>query len=182
MSNQIQTLIKKCRSCKQQLTKFLIDDPMYNEMLNIYSKNGFQVDEELENNIKPHIEGVCVNCGAAILAEMAFNNIASTLDERTKDVLTNFRNMLVNSELTIQHIQFVNGISESIKDIKLDKVAAYRVIVAALRLGTKPQHVSPQEKQFMFNLKNSGMSNLQLSIIFQRSKETIYRTLKETGV
>ena len=71
---------------------------------------------------------------------------------------------------------------KSVKGIKLDKVAAYRVIVAALRLGTKPQHVSPQEKQFMFNLKKSGMSNLQLSIIFQRSKETIYRTLKEMEV
>ena len=177
-----QTLIKKCRSCKQQLTEFFLDDPLYREILNVYKKNGLQVNTELESSIKPNIEGVCVNCGASILADMAFTTIASTLDEKTQDALTNFRNMLVNSELVIQHIQFVFGISESIKGIKLDKVAAYRVIVAALRLGEKPQHVSPQEKQFMFNLKNSGMSNLQLSIIFQRSKETIYRTLKEMEV
>ncbi len=179
-----QMLIKKCRSCKQQIqnTELFLNHTWYAEMLNVFFCNGFTVNAELEREIKPKIEGVCHLCGAEILSRFALNAVLSGLDETTKTRVNLFHSLITNYALAGQKAKFTFGISESIKGLKLDRNTAYRIIVAAMRLGEKPQHVTEQEKKFMANLKKSGMSNLDLSIIFQRSKETIYRTLKKLEV
>jgi len=179
MSTQI--LIKKCRNCKQrtQNTELFLNHTWYSEILTVFSKNGFIVNAELEREIKPKIEGVCHLCGAEILSRFAFYAVLSGLDETTKTRVNLFHNLITTYALAGQKAKFTSGISESIKGLKLDRTTAYRIIIAAMRLGVKPQHVTEQEKKFMSNLKNSGMFNLDLSIIFQRSKETIYRNLKE---
>ena len=185
MSNQIQTT--KCVNCKieQPTSEMFLNHAEFAEMLQIYKEKEIDVDDpHFLEFIKEKCNGLCLTCGAMNASKWGFVKllIDNNLETEFIEKVIAFYNMTAYYNEIITQKQAIRVTQEVMVNLHMDPVKANAITVALLHIHGKPQHVDEHEKNLMVSFRNRGMSNLDLSRIFQRSKETVYRTLKETGV
>ena len=180
MSNQIQTT--KCVNCKieQPTSEMFLNHAEFAEMLQIYKEKEIDVDDpHFLEFIKSQCRGLCRVCGTmnackwGLIKTLIDNNLETEIVEK----VTDFYNMTSYYNEIITQKRAINVTKEAMMKLHLDQVKANAIIVALLHLDGKPQHVDEQERRMMMSFRNRGMSNLDLSRVFQRSKETIHRQI-----
>ena len=181
----IPTQITKCENCHIDfpISEMFLNNTDFNEMLAIYEQKGIDTSSKnLRVFLTKRSKGLCKTCGAMVLSKWGLVVILKNcLEEKTLDNALDFYNMATKYNEIVTQQFAIKAAQEVMVKLKMDPIKANAVIVALMRLGRKSQHVTPQEKSMMLSFKNKGMSNLDLSRIFQRSKETIHRTLKEVN-
>jgi len=172
-----------CEYCKSEINKadLFLNNKNWIEIQELYKQKGIDNPEFIQD-IERQAKGLCFNCGGMLTGKLGMiaTLAAGQVEKNVFDDAILFYNMTMGYDEIVCRLKAINVAEEMMLKLKMDVVKAHAILVALTRINGKPQHVDKKEKEMMLILKEKArLSNQDLSVVFQRSQETVHRTLKE---